>query len=410
MTDLTLRPIDGSEFPEYFRCLIETFGEDPHDDFREMERSTFEPKRSLAAFDRQRVVATSGIYTRTMTVPGTELPIAAVTLVTVSPTHRRRGLLTSMMRRQLSELHDQSGEPVASLWASEGSIYGRFGYGVAARCAALTAWTRNLRLRPDVSTGDGQMVLVGEEEARPHLAGVYEQARAQSPGWLDRRDRWWDALLFDSDRSRSGASSLRFALYEQADGRVGGYAIYRTKPNSVDDEPRSVVQVHELAATSPASYAAVWQFVLNLDLIHLVEKARCPVDEPLQLMVTDPRAVRLRVGDGLWVRVVDVDRGLAARRYAEDVDVVLAVDDPFCPWNTGRWRLSGGPQGAECAPTTDPADLRLGAEALGAAYLGGTSLGTLAAAGRVSELRPGALRAASRAFAGEREPWCPEVF
>jgi predicted acetyltransferase len=370
----------------------------------------FEEKRSIAAVDGGEIVATGGILSRQMTVPGGPRPVAAVTVISVAPTHRRRGILTEMMRRQLTELYEQQAEPAAALWASEGGIYGRFGYGVAAPRASLSGRSAELRLRPGTDVGGGRIRLVPAEQARPQLVEVYERARVGNVGWLDRRDRWWDYRLRDPENWRDGATALRYALNTEQDGRVTGYVLYRIKPTWDNGRHDSEAQVFEIAATSPQAYAAVWAFVTNLDLVPNVRKRFAPVDEPLQHMLIDPRALTIEVQDGLWVRLADVGRALAERAYGLDVDVVLDVSDEFCPWNARRWRLSGGPSGARCAPTSDAADLALSSTDLGTAYLGGTSLATLAAAGRVVEVRPGALAAASRAFAGDRLPWCPEVF
>jgi predicted acetyltransferase len=407
----TLRAISATELPEYYRALSETFHADPREADREQEAHVFEPERSLAAFDEKAIVATAAIYTRTMTVPGGQAPIAGVTLVSVAPTHRRRGVLTAIMRRQLSELYEERREAVAALWASESVIYQRFGYGLAATGAKLNGRTRDLRLRPEADTGQGRIRLAGEEEARPHMAAVYEAVRPRTAGFLDRPGRWWDSRLHDPEHHREGFTSLRFALHEEPDGRVTGYVIYRTKPKWDNwDDPASELRIREMFASTPQAYAALWEYLVGLDLVRSVERFHGPVDEPLTYLVADARAVKLQQVDNLWVRLADVGRALAGRGYGTDVDVVFEVGDPFCPWNAGRWRLAAGAGGATCERTRDPADLALTATDLGAAYLGGTSLHTLAAAGRVSELRPGALRAAADAFAVERPPWCPEVF
>ena len=182
MTDLELRPIDRTEFPEFYRALAEAFLEDPHDDDRESLGTVFEPERSLAAFDDGQIIATAGIYTRDMTVPGGPRPVAGVTVVSVLPTHRRRGLLTTMMRRQLTGLHEEQREPVAALWASEGGIYGRFGYGVAARQLAWSGSKTKLRVRPGIPLGTGRVVLARPEQARPHEEAVYEALRQHDFG------------------------------------------------------------------------------------------------------------------------------------------------------------------------------------------------------------------------------------
>jgi predicted acetyltransferase len=410
MADLEFRPIDSTEVPEFFLQLEETFGEDPRGDDRDRFAAVFEPKRSLAGFDRGRIVATAGIFSLTMTVPGGPRPVAGVTVVSVAPTHRRRGALTEMMRRQLTGLHDEHREPAAALWASEGAIYGRFGYGLGARRGRLTVRRRELRLRPGVGLGDGRIQMVRADEARRRLPEVYDRAWRQTVGWFDRTPAWWDARLFyDPEHRRGGATALRFVLHEEPDGQVTGYAMYRVKWNG--PEPDSTeVQVIELAATTTTARAAVWWFLLNLDLTNFVTWRFAPLDEPLQHLILDPRAVELEVADSLWIRLADIGRALAERSYSNDIDVVLDVSDELCGWNAGRWRLRGGADGAECVPTSTQPDLALSATELGAAYLGGTSLASLAAAGRVAELTPGALAATTRAFSTDREPWCPEVF
>jgi predicted acetyltransferase len=401
----TLRPIEPSEFPAFFKCLIETFGYDVRDSERESDRSVFEFDRSLAAFDGDQVVATSGAFSRHMTVPGGDVPVGAVTVVTVAPTHRRRGILTAMMRRLLTDIHNAGREPIAALWASEATIYGRFGYGVGARNVVLSGDTRRLTVRPGVGTS-GRIRLLSGADARPHQVRIYEAVRPTQVGWLDRSALWWDYLLHDAEDSREGATALRFAVHHPVDGEPDGYVVYRL--NSVDGSRQA--NVVDLTATNPAAYAALWRFLTELDLIGRVRKGKLPADDAVQHLFTDRRAAQLTVGDGLWVRLVDVDRALSARTYSADIDVVLEIPDEFCPWNAGRWRLSGGPGGAKCVATTDDADLALEPAALATAYLGGTRLTELAAAGQVREARPGALIAASRAFFGDRDPWCPEGF
>lgn len=410
MTDVELRPIDRTELPAFYRTLSEVFGEDPDDRDRELLAPVFEPERSLAAFDGGEVVSTAGIYTRDLTVPGGPRPAAAVTFVSVQSTHRRRGLLTSMMRHQLTGLHSDQQEPVAVLWASEGGIYGRFGYGVAARQLAWDGRKDKLRIRPGVSTGTGRVVLVAAEKARPHEQAVYEALRPASVGFLSRPGAWNDRLAADPAHVRGGATARRHALHTEQDGSVTGYATYRVKTEGGPGRNESELRVEDVFATTPQAYAALWQFLAGIDLVPNMSRRKAPLDDPLQQIVADGRALAGSVYDSLWVRLADVGRALATRTYAQAVDVVLDVRDEFCPWNSGRWRLSGDAGGAVCAPTQDPADLALSSTELGAVYLGGPTLAALGAAGLVTESRAGALAAASRAFAGDRQPFSPEVF
>jgi predicted acetyltransferase len=410
MTDLELRPIDRTELPAFYRTLSEVFGEDPDDRDRESLGTVFEPERSLAAFDDGEVVATAGIYTRDLTVPGGPRPAAGVTFVSVQPSHRRRGVLTGMMRRQLTGLHEEQQEPVAVLWASEGGIYRRFGYGVAARQLSWEGRKDKLRLRPEVPTGTGRVVLTAPERARPHEEAVYEALRPAAVGFLSRPGGWNDRLAADPAHVRGGASARRHALHTEQDGSVTGFATYRTRPDGSPTRTDSQLQVQDVLATTPAAYAALWQFLAGIDLFPKLIRHRAPLDDPLPMLVADPRALEEVVYDSLWVRLADVGRALETRTYGQAVDVVLDVRDEFCPWNAGRWRLSGDATGAVCAPTTDPADLALSSTELGTAYLGGPTLAAAGAAGLVTESTPGALAAASRAFAGDRQPWSPEVF
>lgn len=409
MTDLDLRPVDLAEWPAFFRSFTEVFGEDPRDDDRELAGLVFEPGRSLAVLDGAEVVATAAAYTRDLTVPGGPRPVAGVTVVSVQPTHRRRGLLSGMMRRQLTDLHEGQLEPVAALWASEGGIYGRFGYGVAARQASWRATKDRMRLRPGVPVGSGRPVLARPEAARPHVIRLYEAAAARTVGFLSRPGRWWDKLLTDPEHWRGGATSRRYVLWTEQDGSVTGYATYRTKEEWTRSENRSEVRVHDVVATGPEAYGGLWSFLAGIDLHPVLTRDRAPLDDPLQLLLADHRAVQTQVYDSLWIRLADVGRGLAGRTYRTPVDVVLGVRDEFCPWNAGTWRLSGDPTGATCARTTAPAEVTLSVRELGRAYLGGPTLTSMADAGLVTGA-PDTIAAVSLAFSGERQPWCPEVF
>jgi len=410
MSDVELRPIDLAELAGFYRTLAETFGEDPRDDDRERFARLFEPDRSLAGFEGDGIVCTTMIYSLRMTLPGGPRPVAGVTMVAVLPTHRRRGLLTEMMRRQLIDLYEARREPVAVLWASEGGIYGRYGYGTAARQASLAVDKPRARLRPDVRLGSGRVSLTTVEQARPREAAVYEAVRLHSVGFLDRSERWWDRTLNDPDHTRGGATARKHVLHTEQDGSVTGYATYRLKDGWTPARNDSEVQVGDVFATTPAAYATLWAYLAGIDLHPRLSRRMGPLDEPLQHLLLDQRAARAEVYDSLWVRLADVGRALADRTYSAPVDVVLEVADDFCPWNAGRWRLSADEAGARCERTPDEPDLELSATDLGAAYLGSPVLASLAAAGRVVERTPGAVSAAHRAFGVERPPWCPEVF
>ncbi|MEV5823826.1 GNAT family N-acetyltransferase [Micromonospora haikouensis] len=375
---------------------------------REAERSIWEPQRSLLVFDGADLVASAGAYTRELTVPGAVVPAAHVTMVAVLPTHRRRGLLTRLMRRQLREVRDAGREPVAVLWASEGRIYPRFGYGLAAQQLAVECTTTELRL-PAPTAAEGRLRLDRPAARQAELARVYDRQRADRPGWSDRDDRWWRYVLGDPADQRDGATERRVLLHEAPDGEVDGYALWRSRLSQDAAGACGVTVVDEVVAENATARLALWRLLLSLDLTRRLSY-RGPVDDPLLRLVNEPRRLEPRVSDALWVRVVDVPAALAARRYAATVDVVVEVTDELLPENAGRWRLTGGPDGARCVPADAPADLACDVRALGELYLGGVRITTLADAGRVAELRPGALAAADPAFSWHRAPSGMGVF
>lgn len=401
LTGVEPAPITAGELPDFVEGMYAAFHNDVQPHHHERWERVLEPERTLVLRDRGRIVAGTGIFTRRLTVPGGEVPLAGVTLVGVRPTHRRRGLLTTLMRRQLADVHEAGNEAVAALWASESAIYGRYGYGFATLAALIAVDQRRAQLR---ERSDLQVELLAPEDALDAMRPVYEELRARVPGMLDRDGPWWRDRLRDHEHARSGTQPLRAAVTD------GAYALYSVKPRFTTDGPAGEVHVREVVAATADGRTAVWGYLLGLDLTTTLEWELAPADDPLPHMVANAQDVSVRVGDGLWVRLVDLPRALAARRYREPFEVVLEVADEVCPWNAGRWALRWDGETAACARTATPAGLELGAAELGAAYLGGTTLGQLARAGRVRELRSGALDAAGRAFQGERAPWCPEIF
>jgi predicted acetyltransferase len=233
------------------------------------------------------------------------------------------------------------------------------------------------------------------------MRAVYEAVRLQRPGLLDRPGPWWRDRLHDPESERGGAQPLQAVIAD------GGYALYAVRPDEeAETGPAGEVRVRELVAATPEAHARLWSFLLDQDLTRTMTWELAPADEPLWLRLGDPVSVRLTLNDGLWLRLVDVAGALAARSYERDPDVVIEVSDGFCPWNAGRYRLATG----GCERTDAAADLELDVTDLAAAYLGGTTLLSMAAAGRVRELTPGALARTSAAFRGDVEPWCPETF
>ncbi|UNZ19329.1 GNAT family N-acetyltransferase [Streptomyces sp. 891-h] len=412
------RVLQPSEWDTWYGALLSAFASQPTSEEHELYRSLTEVERSIGVWDEDRPVATAGLLSFRMTVPGgAVVPTAGVTMVSVAPTHRRRGLLRAMMRRQLDDVRTAGQEPFAVLTASEAAIYGRFGYGLAARFLSARIDTSRVALElPERTAAEAEALCLRQsDEAASLLAeceAVYARTVPRRPGMLQRRPGWERTPLLDPERSRAGASPLRCVVVLR-DGEPVGYARYAVKLRWTEtDAADGEVQLRELEALDPAGYAALWRFLWGIDLTTWIVAENRPLDDPWLHLVDDPRRCGTTVGDSLYLRPVDVGAALAARCYAAPVDVVLEVEDAFCPWNTGRWRLSGDEKGAVCEPTRDAADLSLSVRELGRAYLGGTSLTALAGAGLVDEKRPGsgALRTAAAAFASETEPWLPHGF
>src|SRR4051794_30227559 len=269
------------------------FGDEPTGPFFETVPPVAELDRSLALFDGDRIAATGGIYSLDMTVPGgAVVPTAGITWITVSPTHRRQGVLTAIMRRQLDEVHEAGREPVAALWAAEASIYGRFGYAPASWRGGWTGQTERMRLRRDVDTGSGRIRLVAVDEFRAAAVGIHEELRRVVPGNMARDDRWWDRALRDDKDDRQGHTERFLVLYEEADGTVTGYASYRIKSSWTDgSEPNSTIRVGEVRARTTAGYAALWQFLLSHDLVRKLDAPMASADDPLRHMLADSRAL-----------------------------------------------------------------------------------------------------------------------
>ncbi|GAA3392952.1 GNAT family N-acetyltransferase [Cryptosporangium minutisporangium] len=396
-----MRTIQPDEFADWLRMVADTWGQDYTDRDVEAVRAVVgsDLPRMLGAFDGDQPVGGTGSYRRLLTLPGGRpTPIAAVNWVGVAATHRRRGILTALTRRQLTTLHETGAEPIAVLAAAEAAIYGRFGYGIAGSRLRLTVDSRSAAFGPDVPPITGTVRRVQPADARPLLAQIYDAVRRTTVGWTDRTEQFWHTRLDDPEHERDGATALRLVVHDAPDGTPDGYALYRLR--------HPAVQLVELAAAAPAAHAALWRYLLDLDL-HPEVEGNAALDEPLPHLLFEARAVTATVHDQLHVRLVDVERALAARAYVVPVDVVLDVTDRFCPWNTGRYHLAADHTGVTCEPTRAPADVRLSAAELGAVFLGGTSLATLAAAGRVEELRPGGVSRCAAAFRGEREPFYP---
>jgi len=395
---------DVAEFTGGVMAIGQYFGMTANEErmTRFSELLTFE--RMHAAWSDGAIVGGAGAFDFNLTVPGGELPTAGVTVVGVTPTHRRRGVLRSLMRAQLDDAHER-GEPLAALWASEETIYGRFGYGLASFCGEITLAHEHARFALPFEPA-GTLRLIEPDEALATIPPVFDRLRLDWPGMFSRSEAWWENReINDPEERRDGGGPKRWVVYER-DGGIEGYAAYRHKPGFENGTTSAELRVIEALGTTPEALRDLWAYLLAIDWIATVKSSLMPPDHPLFLLLATPRRLRYRMGDGLWVRLLDIGSALSGRRYAGDGSVVFEVEDEFCSWNEGRWKLEGG----SAERTRDDADLHLPVQSLGSALLGGISFSQLSRAGRVDELQEGAVARADALFRWDRHPWCPEIF
>jgi predicted acetyltransferase len=360
---------------------------------------TYEPGRTLGAFAGDTMVGTAASIGSAMTVPGgAVVPMAAVTAVGVRTDHRRQGALTAMMRRQLED----STDVLATLHASEPTIYGRYGFGVGTVGRTFKVSRTRARLRDGVPTA-GTVRLVTGDEALTLLPGAYPPIQATRPGMIARPPSWW---VLNYER-RAKHEYLRVAVHRGVDGTVDGWVSYRPGGLTPGD-PRagSNLIVLDFQALDQTVANDLWRYLLGIDLVDEVTAYYRPMDDPVEAMLVDLFAVRSEPEDELWLRVVDVPAALAARTYGPADPVVVEVVDPLLPNNSGNYVIS--PQGTE--RTSAPAAVTMTAEVLGMIYLGTWRPSTLAAIGRLTAHDPAALAAADRLFATDRPSWCGSLF
>jgi predicted acetyltransferase len=402
-----IRPVSPAEVAEFFRANSVAFSDEWNPAELELERTLMEPERMVTAEDDGVLVGTGGAFSFDMTVPGASAATAGVTWIGVVPTHRRQGILTAMM----THIHQDArrrGEPLAALWAAESLIYPRFGYGLGARDQEFeierggTAW---LQTKPP----QGRLRLIEAEAAPSLFSGVFDQERRRRPGMVPRSEGWWRLRLLDV-KDRRGATSPMFHVVHEGASGIDGYVVYRVKHDRGQPLPGGLVRVHELMATTEEAARALWTYCFNIDLTAGVYAGHRPLDDPLPWMLADYRRLRARPLDALWLRLIDVDRALAARRYSAEDSLVFDVTDATCPWNAGKHRLEARGGEVTCGPTDAEPDLQLDVQDLGTVYLGDVELTLLGAAGRVKELQPGAMARAGAMFRWRPLPWCPSVF
>jgi len=398
---IEVRPVEAGEVGKALTPIWHYFGGRPEAEEVEKLGRILPPERVLAALDGGEIVGGAGAYLFHSSVPGgAQVPTAGVMAVGVLPTHRRRGALATLMRKQLADAHER-GEPIATLFAAEGGIYGRFGYGLASLGGDIELPKEHARPWDDEPLGDARLIET-DEEVLEVVPGIYDRVQAETVGMFTRSRDWWEVRRLSQ---RPGSRGQRMNVVIELDGVPEAYALYRIDFGMSHMVTGSAVEVSEAMGTSPRALAAIWRFLLAIDWVARINAYWLPLDHPLFHWIREPRRMNFTVLEGLWVRLVDVGAALSARSL-HDGDVVLDVLDEVCPWNGARWRVAN--RSVEC--TTAPADLRLGVSALGSVYLGGFTFEQLRWAGRLEELKEGAVARADELFRTERLPWCPELF
>jgi len=397
---IEVRAISESEIPAFVRADAAGFGENEQLAEDSPRWIAAELDRTRAGFDHDELVATSRGYSLELTVPGGALlPAAGVSSVAVLPTHRRRGILRAMMTALLDDAVER-GEPIAMLIASEGGIYGRFGFGVTMQAARLELDVRDVTFAGPPPPG--RLRLVAPDELRKQAPDLYERIRRVHPGAVSRSEIWWSEQQYDK---RDGT---RFdVLYESETGVVDGFVTYSMKDRWQPD-PAHRLRVRDFVAATPTATHALWRYLCEVDLVRTLYANRVPLDSPLPWLLASPRAATPRgIYDFVWTRVLDVPAALGARTYATDGRLVLGVHDGSRPDGAahGTFLLEGGPDGATVSATSAAPDLVCSVDALSTVWLGGVRWTTLAAADRIEERTPGALATADAMFASTPLPF-----
>ena len=368
-----------------------------------------EPDRTLGVFDAAQVVGGGSIFSFDVTVPGgAAVPSAGITWIGIMPTHRRQGGLRQLMTAMFQNARERN-EPLAVLWASEGSIYQRFGYGLSTFASSIDLERERATLLSR-EPASGTVRLIDVAEAKKLFPPIFERSLASVPGFYSRSDTWWDIeTLADFTWARRGMDRRFFAIHE-TDGVPDAYAMYRARHDWQNGVPGTELNVSEIMAVDGGGLREMWRFIFGIDLVKRITNRNGSINEPLALMVAEPRRLNFRLRDGLWLRVLDVKAALERRTYAADGTVVLDINDDFTPDEGGRFRLTTSGGRGTVERTDDAADIALESRDLGALYLGGFSLAELARAGRTRELTPGSRARADAMLRTDIAPWCPATF
>ncbi len=409
MSDISIRPVTDDELPRFLTAIRDGFGSPgPPEDTSDRFRQALPAERTLAAFDGESIVGTFGGYDLRLTVPGGgQVPMEGTTVVTVFPTHRRMGLLSRMMDLHLSNAADAA-YPVAGLWSSDADIYARFGYGIATEYRSIEMRSSQIEFRDEIPVD--RVRRVDHDAEAGVLKAVFDRVRLGRPGMTDRSDAWWEhRVLADETWMREGKTARRWVVHE-GPGGIDGYAAYRQSPRFDEGYNNGTVSVVEIQTETPRAHASLWSYLTRIDGHPNVEYPYLALDDPLPLMIKEPRRVRTtETRDALWIRILDVKAALEARTYEFDGSIVFGVRDKFRPAGSGTYRLEVTDGVGSVSRVQDDPEVSLDDDVLGALYLGGRSAQAFGSAGRIDG-HPRAIERMDRIFRTMRAPWIQEVF
>jgi predicted acetyltransferase len=409
MVDIEYRPVTDDEYPAFIRALIEGFSEDvPDDELIDLSKSTLPLERTIAAFEGDEIVGTFGGYDLELTVPGGHLPMEGTTVVTVFPTHRRMGLMNEMMRLHL-ENSVANGYAIAGLWASESSIYGRYGYGPASYADTVTMEGRDIDFRDGVAIDRVRRISV--DDAYEALPPVFDRVLAETPGMYARSTDWWRAeVLHDADWMKRGKTAKRIVVHDGHDG-PDGYAIYRQKGDESDDgHANGTVHVVEIITATDDAHTSLWSYLTNVDGCPNIRSWNTRVDDPLRAKVVEPRRVRQQSRfDALWILILDVESALEARTYEQDGAIRFTVENAFRPDALGSYELKIVDGVGTCSRIEVDTEIEIDLDVLGAMYLGGADVMAYAAANRI-RANAAAVAHLHGLFRTSHTAWCNQVF
>ena len=392
---IDIRLLEADRIEDLLRPIATAFGTTYSAERLEYLKRVAELDIRIAAFDGDKHVGSAGVFAFDMsTTGGRMVKTAGLTMVAVMPTHRRRGVLSALMRRHLDEARGH-GQPIAALWASEANIYGRYGYGLASFAGEVSIErNRSTFVGP---TPPFEARFVTDEEAVAIMPTLWDRARQVSPGMPSRSESWWiNRRLLDIESVRAGFGPLQRVVFD-VDGNCEAFALYRTRLSfESPDIPVSTVKVIEAIGATPKGTRVAWRYLCDLDLVNRIEAVNLPVDHPLFLLLAEPRRAHHSTYDALWVRIVDIESALAARAYSSPESIVLDIEDVLCPWNSGKFHLDG--RTGRVSRTHEFADIHLPVSSLGSAYLGGISFARMADVGAVEAKNEIAIEKADRIF------------